>query len=79
MTASTWVFTDRIENIGFRTSPLMIPYHMNFGFLSIDSGTKLDLFEHRPLLFLECAKARDSDYDAFSQSRKSNSASTPTT
>ena len=32
---------DTVENIGFKSSPLMILYHMNFGFPLLDSTTKL--------------------------------------
>jgi len=34
---------DIVENLGFKSSPLMILYHMNFGFPLMDSTTKLML------------------------------------
>lgn len=35
------VIEDTVENIGFKKSPLMILYHMNFGFPLLDSTTEL--------------------------------------
>ena len=35
------IIEDTVENIGFKKSPLMILYHMNFGFPLLDSTTKL--------------------------------------
>ena len=56
---------DSIENIGFKDSPLMTLYHMNFGFPLIDNGTKLELFDHKTILYLENATKFKNDYKAF--------------
>src|SRR5680860_525083 len=37
------IIEDTVENIGFKDFPLMILYHMNFGFPLLDSTTKLIL------------------------------------
>ena len=41
MDRSTVIIEDTVENIGFKTTPLMILYHMNFGFPVLDSTSKL--------------------------------------
>lgn len=32
---------DRVENLGFQSSPIMMIYHMNFGFPLLDEGAKI--------------------------------------
>lgn len=59
--------SDEIENIGHRVSPLMVLYHMNFGFPLVDTPTQLDLFEHHVTLFLEGASPEDTDYSRFTE------------
>lgn len=57
---------DTIENIGFKKSPLMTLYHMNFGFPLIDDGSKLELFKHKTILYLDDAINYKDDYQNFS-------------
>jgi hypothetical protein len=56
---------DTIENIGFKKSPLMTLYHMNFGFPLIDNGSKLELFKHKTVLYLDNAVKFKDDYQEF--------------
>ncbi len=56
---------DTIENIGFKDSPLMTLYHMNFGFPLIDNRSRLELFKHKTMHYLEDAIKHKEDYDEF--------------
>ena len=56
---------DTIENIGFKKSPLMALYHMNFGFPLIDNGSKLELFKHKTILYLDDAVKYKDNYKEF--------------
>jgi len=49
---------DEIENIGFRTSPLMLLYHCNFGFPLIDEGSEIAI-DSSETLVKEGAPAED--------------------
>ena len=39
--------TDRIENQGYKPTPLMMLYHCNFGYPLLDDGARLEAREHR--------------------------------
>lgn len=56
---------DRIENFGYKTSPLMTLYHLNFGFPLIDAGTVLELFEHKTVMYLDDAVNYKENYTVF--------------
>ncbi|GAB4459825.1 MAG: aldose 1-epimerase family protein [Armatimonadaceae bacterium] len=38
---NTILIQDTVENVGFKTVPLMLLYHLNFGFPVVDEGTKI--------------------------------------
>jgi len=51
---------DEIENIGFRTSPLMLLYHCNFGFPLVDEGSEV-LLDPKETVVKEGTPSKDAD------------------
>jgi hypothetical protein len=60
------IIEDTIENIGFREYPLMILYHLNFGFPLLDSATKLVLSKAVSVPNNEEAKKTEKKFNEFS-------------
>ena len=62
----SWVrIEDKIENQGFRTEPLMVLYHCNFGFPLMDKGTKLISPSKKVLKRVGLKEAKEKDYAEF--------------
>jgi len=60
------IIEDIVENIGFKEYPLMILYHLNFGFPLLDSTTKVFLPKSVTIPKNEPAKKALNDFNKFS-------------
>ena len=58
---------DIVENTGYRTTPYMILYHMNFGFPLIDAGTRLVVSSTEVQPRDKVAQAGVADWHTFSE------------
>jgi len=61
------IIEDTVENIGFKESPLMILYHMNFGFPLLDSSAKVILSKATTVPKDEAAKKGINNFNEFSE------------
>lgn len=72
-TITTWIdrpqllIEDTVENIGWRDTPHMISYHMNFGFPLVDSNTQLLEPKAEVVPFDEESRKNLDRYDSFSE------------